>query len=243
MSNGSDAMHEILQKGIWGQVDVLSYLAAIAVLVMVSIANFSAVMLNARASRHGKGGEDDAINSSNDLSLTRANMLSGVICGIAALMYIFMKHPSVSLEANEIRSLDWLITCPLLLFEMAALLGASALDPWVIVSVIGAILMVAVGWNSMYLSPARLLGGFVFLTIVYIAMWKVGEKSKQNRSETKSRLVVFFLGIWVFYGLVSCMTSFGWATNLLMASSLYSILDIISKALFGLCILWLSIHK
>lgn len=240
-------MDEIIQKGIWGQVDDLSYLTAIAMLVMVSIANFSAVMLNARASGSGKCGEDDAINSSNDLSLTRANMLSGVICGIAALMYIFMKHPSISLEADEIRSLDWLITCPLLLLEMAALLGASVHDPWVIVAVIGSILMVGVGWNSTYLSLPRLLGGFGFLTIVYIAMWRVGEKSKhkndKGKSAKKSRLVVFFLGIWVFYGLVSCMTSFGWETNLLVSSSLYSILDIISKALFGLCVLLLSTER
>lgn len=237
-----------MQNGIWGRVDVLSYLAAIAALVMVSIANFSAAFLNPSASGRGRGGDDDTIKSSNDRSLIRANMVSGIVCGIAALMYIFMKHPSISLKANEIRSLDWLITCPLLILEMASLLGASAMHPWVITAVVGAILMVGVGWNSTYLSYPRLLIGFVFLTIVYFAMWNVGAHAKERIYKDdlyakKSRLVVFFLGIWVLYGLVSTMTSCGWTTNLLMASSFYSILDIISKAVFGLCILWLTMEN
>ena len=104
-------------------------LAALAFLSAVGLGNF----FTTASSRVEKN--DDLSKSARN-----SNITSGIICLFAAFMYISMKNSTLNVDVGILRSIDWLITCPLLLIEMAFLLGTSLKNKFVWIAILASIL-------------------------------------------------------------------------------------------------------
>ena len=63
-----------------------------------------------------------AVSKDGDAITTRANAIGAMVCLIAASVYHRMRSTNGA-DADDLRHADWLITCPLMLWEIYVLLG------------------------------------------------------------------------------------------------------------------------
>ena len=172
-----------------------------------------------------------------DQSLAGANMWSGLICLIAAGFYIELNDQRIGLAPSTVRSMDWLITCPLLALEMSALLGVSVADRDAMTAAAASAAMVLIGWGDR-VCAWRLLLGFIALGVVAVSLRSM---ARRRRASARRRgLVAFFFSLWVLYGVVAVLRSTGVLTGVLTGAS-FNTLDCGSKAVFGIAVAYLAL--
>lgn len=196
-----------------------------------------------------------------------AVMVSGTVTAIAAYHYFRMFDDFIKAFGEDgmgvvaynvgYRYVDWLLTVPLLLLELIAVLGlAAAVQSSLLQKLIPAsALMIALGYpgdaqlNVFYEGDASLWGllsTIPFLYILYVLFVEVG-KSLTNQSAAVRRklstLRLLLLATWGVYPIafIFNMNTVGFETTGFVAREVgYSIADILAKCLFGLLIFSLA---
>lgn len=169
-----------------------------------------------------------------------ANATSATLCIVAALAYADMHMSFTGLMQNDVRSLDWLVTCPLLVIEMAVLLGARPGDATVLIAATASLFMILSGWNA-HQNPFALMIGFVFLGMVAGLLFTLNKKYKwcERDRVVYQRVVWWAFALWPLYGLVACLGLLC-AVRIEATQCAYNVLDIFSKGAFGLVIAFLA---
>ena len=157
------------------------------------------------------------------------NLLSLSILLIAYVHYRYMSE-----NVEWYRHSDWLLTCPLLVYEIAYLID---LQPFgqdggrVALAAAAAILMVWSGWKARQANVKWTwwLVGAVCLGMVYYQLLYDNSKPHKNRP-----LGEFYLYCWIPYGMVF------WAPWELR-QTMYTLLDFVSKSTLGAIIAYQSL--
>ena len=170
-------------------------------------------------------------------SAWKPNVLSIAILLIACTHYQWiMEQPSNQIMNIEwYRHSDWMITCPLLVYELAYLKG---FEPFgadagsVGVAAGAAVAMVLAGWQArLQVGLSRVMWwglGAVCLGIIYSQLLRpTDDKDRPQWPDA-------FLWLWIPYGLVF------WAPDALR-QTLYNVLDILSKSGLGLAVAYTSL--
>jgi bacteriorhodopsin len=169
--------------------------------------------------------------------------LSSFTTVVAALHYFLMALSAVfqrdTLAIIMYRYADWVITTPVLLVELLALLGIQGTWQYTGTLILANIIMLVFGlYGEVYTGwSVRLWSGILgFIPLAYIA-YKIYEKLQEQdhdrnsehfgRIGWKSILAIVFGIVWALYGVVYFMGS-----NL-TRSIAYTILDLISKGAFA----------
>ena len=173
-------------------------------------------------------------------SAWKPNVLSIVILLIAYIHYQWIMQES-SMENIKWKNIewyrhsDWMITCPLLVYELAYLkgfepFGADASSVGVAAGT--ALFMVLAGWRARLqagLSRVMWWGvGAVCLGIIYSQLLRPTDDKDQPQWPDA------FLWLWIPYGIVF------WAPDALR-QTLYNVLDILSKSGLGLAVAYASL--
>lgn len=163
------------------------------------------------------------------------NVLSIVILLIAYTHYQWIMQESSMQNIEFYRHSDWMITCPLLVYELAYLKG---FEPFgadagsVGVAAAAAVAMVLGGWQArLQTGLTRVMWwglGAVFLGIIYSQLLRPTDDKDQPQWPDA------FLWLWIPYGLVF------WAPDALR-QTLYNVLDILSKSGLGLAVAYASL--
>lgn len=192
-----------------------------------------------------------------------AVMISGTVTAIAAYHYFRMfdsfSHAFAGMEGNNpdaynvgYRYVDWLLTVPLLLVEVVAVLGlARAVQKSMLNRLVpAAAAMIILGYpgdaklDIWGLAPSiwGALSTIPFLYIMYVLFVELG-KSLSRQSEAVQRKVkelrLLLLATWGVYPItfILAMNSTGFDANEVVAREVgYTIADILAKCLFGLII-------
>ncbi len=164
-----------------------------------------------------------------------ANALSILILLIAYAHYrIGLIAPGAIAVAEKFRYSDWMITCPLLVYELAYLRG---LKPFgkdavkVAAASAASIAMVSAGWQA-WKQTGRMRVfwwgiGSVFLGIIFCLLLSKPEAEEKERSLVWVSDV--FLWLWIPYGIVFWLPS-------AIRHVAFNVLDILSKSVLGLAI-------
>lgn len=149
------------------------------------------------------------------------NAIGAAVCIIAFLHYMWMEGANDT-KMLELRYSDWIVTCPLLLWELhrASEQEDKSSLVWPIIFVIT---MLGLGFASKTSADSKsrqhlFIGGCVAFALCILSFVP---NIKKNHA-----LVYTFFGIWALYPLVS------YSNN----NTALSILDMISKGAFGLYI-------
>ena len=171
--------------------------------------------------------------SKNDTKLQASYKWSATICLIASLSYYLILTDASSVTLSDLRSIDWLVTCPLLLIEMGLLLGVGPKNYTVIRAALASMLMIIFGWGGAP-SAAWLIVSFVLLA--YITQ-QLQILYKSSRSKHR-RIVPLFFAFWFFYGLIAVLrlVSPDFFSNSLVNIG-YNTLDAVTKAGMGLLVI------
>lgn len=140
----------------------------------------------------------------------KTNLVSAAVCFIAAVHYAAIYTGT---NPRSARMSDWLLTCPLLAFEMTYLLGHSLHR--CIAAAVAAGTMIAIGGKQFAISC-----GLLCLTAVLIFAPEKGTR----RREIPSWVIALFFALWPLYPI---------ADYLMLDQMSYSILDTLSKGLFA----------
>ena len=149
----------------------------------------------------------------------RANALGACVCLVAFLHYTWMRDASYY-EKNRLRFGDWLVTCPLLLWELHEVCAVKG-QRWAIGVVM---LMVLFGYAAKLAesSPWRhVLFGLATVLFVSVAYATVRDARRHRE------LVTAFFGVWALYPVAFLLPNSA-------SEPLYDMLDLVSKGLFGL---------
>ena len=192
-----------------------------------------------------------------------AVMISGTVTAIAAYHYFRMfdsfNHAFAGVEGNNpdaynvgYRYVDWLLTVPLLLVEIVAVLGlARAIQTSMLNRLVpAAAAMILLGYpgdaklDIFGLAPSiwGALSTIPFLYILYVLFVELGKSlSRQSAPVQKKikQLRLLLLATWGVYPItfILAMNSTGFDANEVVAREVgYSIADILAKCLFGLMI-------
>ena len=167
-----------------------------------------------------------SLGASKSERRNKANLMSVFVCVVAALHYCNMKKGS---NLSLLRFSDWLLTCPVLAFEMGFLLGRPL---WCSAgAAIASIAMILSGKSAIEDRNAlSCILSSVFLAVVaFFLACPVVPRIQKTEIETETKISgkaiwAFFL-IWPLYGVAVMMRS---------STLVYSVLDTLSKALFAL---------
>ena len=177
---------------------------------------------------------------SNNKKTTVSNSIGSVVCFIALLHYRLLSTSGK--DTMAIRYSDWLFTLPLLLLEIFLICGIDIIDNiWMFLFTIMLIIgMLVTGWmavRSLRSNPADgkrstkwWIVGTICLIAVYLIVLGVLERDPDGPLQTAT--IVFFL-VWTLYGVVSLYQRTG---SEYMSQAAYDILDIVTKAVFGLVV-------
>lgn len=221
----------------------LTRAAAILVLIASAVLNISV----AASKTHSKPQESTGFvknnfSTSEDRSVLHANSISVAICVVAALAYVELHASYTGLSSSDIRSLDWLITCPLLLIEMGILLGARGTDGMVLLAAASSVLMILTGWNA-HCSPTSFCVGVLFFALTALCIYSLWCKHNQKRTRVEAvRVVALAFALWPLYGLVAGSALFFGASPV-MTNIAYNSLDVASKGIFGLSIAFMVLSE
>ena len=210
----------------WTDLDRLSRLGTLCVLVAAALANLAVL------ARTNSNQEEQTKN------LDVANLWSAAICVIAAGCYYELNAQHLGIAIPVVRNLDWLITCPLLVLEMGSLLGAQLPNSTLLLAVALSAAMILIGWGDKVQS-SRLVLGFIALGLVGWALFSLS-RQKQSRRKQHRSTVLFFFALWLLYGAVAVLRSMD-ACQAAAANTGYNVLDAMSKAAFGLTVAFLSL--
>lgn len=199
-----------------------------------------------------------------------AVLISAMVCGIACYHYfrIFDNfkvsypagatadsvHVLSNIKFNEgYRYVDWLLTVPLLLVEIIAVMGlAKAAQKALLTDLVpAAFAMILLGYPGEISTATgpRLIWGLLstlpFVYIVYVLFVELGKSLADQRKEvrhTVSMLRLMIVGFWGVYPIAYLFPLFGGkffggASGFVLRQSAYSIADILAKAGFALIIL------
>lgn len=153
-------------------------------------------------------------------SAAKANVLGACVCVVAFLHYYFMRTAGPA-ERVRLRYGDWLITCPLLLWELHELTGVEG-QGWALGGVVAMVLLgyaavQSVGWRRHALFAAA------SAVLAAVAAATVGGAQRHREA------VAAFFGVWALYPAAFLLDGAGVDSN-----PSYDVLDLVSKPLFGL---------
>ena len=142
-------------------------------------------------------------------------MFGACVCIVAFLHYTWMRNAD-SAEKIRLRYGDWIVTCPLLLAELHSLTKAENQE-WTLLAVV---LMIVLGYAAVQSKgPQRnILFSISSLILVAIAVSAI-----RSAQQEKMALAAFF-GLWFLYPIAFILDS----------NTMYNLLDLASKGLFGL---------
>ena len=156
------------------------------------------------------------------LSVSKESYMIALINLIASYMYfLLIKNPSI-----QIRYIDWILTTPLLLYELSTILNIKDRITQIIIQVCN-LMMFYFGWLGEIHSKKRLLFcflGFIPLVIIFSIFYSYISDFKT------SFYYYYFLILWSLYGIVYLKKK--------NRAVYYNILDILSKSIFGLIYLY-----
>lgn len=154
------------------------------------------------------------------------------------------------------RYVDWLLTVPLLMVELVAVLSLprekrGGLLPKLVVA---SVLMIALGYPGEISSdvPTRLLWGTLstipFAYILYVLWVELGRAAGDQPANVKvllRNIRLLLLATWGFYPISYLFPVFGLAggTALVAVQIGYSISDVLAKAFYGVMIYWIAKAK
>lgn len=153
-------------------------------------------------------------------SAAKANVLGACVCVVAFVHYYFMRTADPA-EKVRLRYGDWLITCPLLLWELQELAGVEG-QGWALggagaMVLLGYAAVQSVGWRR------HALFAVASVVLVAVATSTVGGARRQREA------VAAFFGAWALYPAAFLLDGVGVDSN-----PSYDVLDLVSKPLFGL---------
>lgn len=154
-------------------------------------------------------------------SKTEANAIGAAVCIIAYMHYRWMEGAD-STKMLELRYSDWIVTCPLLLWELQKMSGQKSKQALVWPVILVTIMLMS-GFASKRNPDPR---SRLYLFTIGCVAFALCVLSSVHNVEEQHLLVYAFFGIWSLYPLAS------WTNNNVMLS----ILDMISKGGFGLYI-------
>ena len=142
-----------------------------------------------------------------------------------------------------VRYLDWLVTTPLLLMDLAALAGVSAEDT--MMTVILDVLMILAGLAGGLTSGFPcfvlwVLGCIFFVPIVYDLAVTFRSKASAVGPEagaTYSKLTALTVIVWSAYPVVFFFAEYSGILSVSMEVLAYGIMDVTAKCLFGFILL------
>ena len=195
-----------------------------------------------------------------------AVMVSGTVTAIAAYHYFRMfdnfSHAFAGMEGNNpeaynvgYRYVDWLLTVPLLLVELVAVLAlAKAAQSSILNRLVpAATAMIVLGYpgdaklDIFNIAPSvwGLLSTIPFLYILYVLFIELGKSLGRQSAEVQKKVKILRLLLIATWGVYPITFILGMATapnapfdaNAFVAREVgYSIADILAKCLFGLII-------
>ena len=161
----------------------------------------------------------------------KSHKWSFTVCFTAAMAYIVFLTDSIPIHQSDVRSIDWLITCPLLLIEMGRLLETStSFDSNITAAIFASIFMNIFGWGGAPNGICLLLA-FTMLFFVAIHLHVMYKKSVSKHRNK----VMFFFSFWFLYGIIASLRLLYFTPS--MANIGYNVLDLITKAGLGLAFL------
>ena len=145
-----------------------------------------------------------------------ANALGACVCVVAFLHYTWMRSTDDAAERVRLRYGDWIVTCPLLLWELHATTGVEgqewALGATALMVLLGYAAVRSVGWkrHALFAVSSLVLAAVVAATL---------SGAKKN-----GELVAAFFGVWALYPVAFLFDS----------NVAFDVLDAVSKGCFGL---------
>lgn len=143
------------------------------------------------------------------------------------------------------RYIDWLVTTPLLLLDLALLAlprgfpGRSA----VIATLLGAdIYMILTGFAASFIRTNYRWAFFAmscigFLVVLYTIVMKLTPQAARRGEEARglySKLAPMLMGLWICYPIVWALSATGWGVfSLFVTTLLFTILDVAAKVGYG----------
>ena len=148
-------------------------------------------------------------------SSTRANYIGACVCLVAFLHYRWMRDADAN-EKIRLRYGDWIVTCPLLLWELQELTGVEE-QQWALGAVV---LMVVLGYAAVQSSGRRRAALFIVSSGLLAAVTLATTLGARRHKEA----VAGFFALWALYPVAFLLDS----------NAMYDVLDLASKGLFGL---------
>lgn len=152
-----------------------------------------------------------------------ANAIGAAVCLIAATVYQRMR--SSGTESDDLRHADWLVTCPLMLWELYVLMGIDLrTHAWSFALSVAAIaLCILIGRAAASAKGARRAVLFALATAAFVVMM-VNIGLRVDWSHDQSVVPFAFLAVWALYPLAF------WERS----GTAYNVLDLVTKGVFGL---------
>merc|ERR1719204_1269355 len=176
----------------------------------------------------------------------KIEFLSAGITGIAAFFYLIMfsgsgKVYEISFDAEGYifwaRYIDWLLTTPLMLFDLLTIAGSSKDDIMFIVGV--DLLMIAFGFVGAFVSPttraiffilAILCFGFIVMTLLqHMRYNKYGESANKLYAKVAYLTII----VWTCYPFVWLCSEGSRMFSTTMEIIAYMLLDVSAKCIFS----------
>jgi bacteriorhodopsin len=199
-----------------------------------------------------------------------ALLISGLVVAIACYHYFRIMHswesaftltngeyvPSGKPFNDAYRYVDWLLTVPLLLVELIAVLALPKKDREGLFGklAIAAFLMIALGYPGEISTDmaSRAIWGFLscipFAYILYVLWVQLGAALQSQPPAVQTlmkniRLLLLFT--WFFYPITYMFPMFGIApeSSLVGVQVGYAIADVLAKAFYGVMIYWIAYAK
>jgi bacteriorhodopsin len=151
------------------------------------------------------------------LSFQKKYYIVALVNLIASFMFLqLIQNPSI-----KIRYIDWILTTPLLLYELSIIQNITDIHTQIIIQ-ISNLLMFFFGYLGEIYTKYRLLFcvlAFIPLCIIFYLLY------------VPTFFYFYFLVLWTAYGIVYLLPK--------KRSLLYNLLDIFSKSIFGLLYIYL----
>lgn len=174
--------------------------------------------------------------------------VSMTICGLASLAYLAMATKNgYLLRADDgrlffyARYIDWVLTTPLLLYDIAAVAGIESGETFGIIGL--DVLMIVAGLiGGTQTAEFRWLfwafGMFTFVPIIYMLMNTFKIKAiEANTSDVYGKLMSITVITWVAYPVVWAIGEGSGVIDQKIEVLLYVILDVIAKGVFAFVLL------
>ena len=147
-----------------------------------------------------------------------SNALGAMVCLIAFLHHVWMFDSNVKLR-TELRFSDWIVTCPILLWELYIITGQESIES-LTSCIILVTCMLALGFGAAHSKGMRRAITFCLSSVCFVILTLLFMSGVQENREIA---ITFFL-VWAIYPI--CF--------LLDSTNGFNVLDMISKGFFGI---------